>query len=77
MKRLIIHDRIKSKTFSQSLEEQLEISEKLFGINLKFSWNAHEVNEYLNEVKIYDPKIVTRVNDLLLEQRRKYSYLFF
>jgi len=68
---------VKSKTFSQSLEEQLEISEKLFGINLKFSWNAHEVKEYLNEVKIYDPKIVTRVIDLLLEQRRKYSYLFF
>ena len=69
---------VKGKTFSTSLDEQLEVSELLYGENLKFSFSKHDVDIILNsnEALIYPTEIRERVKNILFEQMRKYRYLF-
>ena len=73
---------VKAKTFSRSFDEQLEMSELLYGNNLYFSFTKAEVEEILSlngkngEASIYPLNERIRVRDIIFEQMRKYSYLF-
>ena len=69
-------DRIHSKTFCTSFDEQLDLAEELYGRHLTFFWTAKDVEDILSSANGYDEEIVSRIRDLLLEQRRKYGYLF-
>ena len=69
-------DKVKSKTVALDFNEQLEECEKLFGNNVKFSWNRNDIVKLLNNADIYPDEIKKRVYDVLIEQKRKYSYLF-
>lgn len=75
-----IYDNIKkvqAKPFARNFDEQLEAVEELYGYHLKFNFTRHNVYEVLDELKdIYDEKTVKRVEKILLEQMRKYQYLF-
>ncbi len=64
-------DHVHAKTICDSLDEQLEISENLYGTNLRFTWGIHEVENCLDKAEIYNTDIRTRVKDLLMGQRRK------
>ena len=68
--------KVHAKTFCTSFDEQLDLAEELYGRHLSFSWGVKDVDDFLRDVKDYDDEIITRVRSLLLEQRRKYGYLF-
>lgn len=65
-----------SKTLSSDFDEQLEAVENLYGQSMKFSYNEHDILELLEKEKYYPAEIKIRVRDILLQQRRKYQYLF-
>lgn len=67
---------VKAKTFCDSFEEQLDASEKLYGRPLAFSWGEKDITACLEKAPMYSKEIKDRVKDILLEQRRKYRYLF-
>ena len=68
--------KVKTKTFCDSFEEQLEISERLYGENLHFSFGYVEVESIVEKAVIYPEEIRRRVIDVVMEMRRRYSYLF-
>lgn len=70
-----IHD-VEAKTFCQSFEEQMEISEKLYGQQLSFSFSLKDVEEILWEEKHYPKEIKERLCQIIVWQYRKYKYLF-
>lgn len=67
---------VKSKTFSDSFDEQLELSETLYGNNLYFNFTDKDIDNILIKADIYSDDIKKRVKDIIIEQKRKYSYLF-
>ena len=70
-------DKVKSKPFSNSFEEQCECAESLYGNILKLSFTKNDV---LSEIKkyraFYSNEIIERVITIIFEQMRKYKYLF-
>lgn len=68
--------KVKSKTFSTSFHEQLDVVEKLYGKNLSFSFTKKDVEDILNSNILYSKEIKDRVKDIVFEQMRRYQYLF-
>lgn len=70
-------DKVRAKPFDISFDKQLNAAEELYGTHLKFSFTRSDIYRIMDELKcIYDERIVARVEKLLLEQMRKYQYLF-
>lgn len=70
-------DKVKGKPFSNSLEEQCEKAESLYGTVLKFKFTKNDVlNEIYKYKSFYNDAIIERVISILFEQMRKYYYLF-
>ena len=71
-------DSVKSKPFSDSFEEQVDISEVLYKMNIKFNFTKKDVDELLEsqDAKSYSKEIRERVKTVIFEQMRKYPYLF-
>lgn len=67
---------VEPKTFCQDFDEQLELVEKLYGQHIEFNFKRETVIELLENEKYYPKDVKGRVADILLEQKRKYSYLF-
>ncbi len=67
---------VRAKTFSSSFEEQLDISEKIYGMNLYFYFKKKDVKQLLFEMPGYSEQEKNRVGDIIFEQMRKYEYLF-
>jgi len=73
---------VKGKTFSADLEEQMDISEELYGRNIRFAFSRKDVENILaldgsdNAAAIYDSEVRKRVRDIICEQIRRYPYLF-
>lgn len=65
-----------AKTFCCSFEEQLDIAEKLYGEQIHFQFGEKEIRELLERDEVYPAKVKNRVYTILLQQRRKYQYLF-
>lgn len=68
--------KVKPKTFCDSFQEQMEIAEKLYGENLHFSFGYNEVETVVEKTAIYPEEIRRRVIDVVMEMKRRYSYLF-
>lgn len=68
---------VKSKTICQSFDEQLDIIEKIYGIQIRFNFNENDIVDILEKELNYDKEIKKRVLELLLQQKRKYQYLFY
>jgi hypothetical protein len=68
--------KVKSKTFSDSFDEQLDVVEKLYGKTLLFSFTKKDVEDILNSNILYSKEIKDRVKNIIFEQMRKYQYLF-
>ncbi len=66
----------KAKTFCDSFDEQLDISEKLYGGQLKFTFTKKDVRELLEAATIYPEEVRSRVEDVVYMQMEKYKYLF-
>lgn len=75
-----IYDSIKkvqAKPFARSFDEQLDAAEELYGYHLKFDFTRYDIYEILDELNsVYDEKTIKRAEKILLEQMRRYQYLF-
>lgn len=71
-------DGVKSKTISLNFEEQMDSSERLYGMNIKFKFTKKDIENILDseEASIYPIEVRERVKTILYEQMRRYSYLF-
>ena len=67
---------VKAKTLCSSFEEQLDVAEEIYGHTITFDWNENDIEELLESIPFYSHEIKERVKVILLEQRRKYGYLF-
>ncbi len=69
--------RVRAKPFDSDFDVQVEAAEKLYGMQLKFSFTKKEVSEELEFVKeLYGERIHRRVERVLLEQMRKWQVYF-
>lgn len=68
--------RVKAKTICDDLDEQLDISEELYGRHLKFCFKRQDVVRLLEDAEIYTGEERRRVEELLYMQMNKYQYLF-
>ncbi len=66
----------RAKTFCQDFDEQLEIVERLYGQQIQFYFQEKDVRKLLKNEQYYSQNIKDRVADIILEQKRKYQYLF-
>ncbi len=66
----------KAKTFCDSFDDQLDISEKLYGGQLRFTFTKKDVRELLEAATIYPEEVRNRVGDVIYMQMEKYGYLF-
>lgn len=69
-------DSATSKTICSDFDEQLDISEELYGSNICFHFSQEDIRELLKEINTYSSDIKTRVEKILFAQMRKYRYLF-
>lgn len=67
---------VKAKTLSSDFREQLDVAEKLYGQKLYFTYDEGIINELLQKEHYYPEDIKIRIKEILLQQRRTYSYLF-
>lgn len=66
----------KAKTISGDYDEQLDISERLYGNHIKFQFTKTDVRKLLENVTVYTQAEKDRVETILYAQMRKYQYLF-
>lgn len=67
---------VQAKTFCSSFDEQLDIAEKLYGQQLFFTFKKSDIEQLLDADTVYPANIKERVKNILLQQMRKYQYLF-
>ena len=67
---------VSAKTICTDFEEQLDISERLYGSNLKFYFSHKDVDLLLEQASEYSKEEKERVREIIYEQMRKYGYLF-
>lgn len=72
----ILMQEVQSKSISTDFDDQLDVSEELFGESIKFSFSAKDVNELLNQIAIYTKEEKERVLKIMEAQMYKYQYLF-
>ena len=65
-----------AKTICTNFDEQLDISEILYGENIKFNFTQKDVRQLLENVTEYTKKEKDRVERLVCAQMNKYGYLF-
>lgn len=67
---------VSSKTFCQNFDEQLDAVKRLYGQHITFDFKERDVLVLLDEEDYYSDEIKERVKYIILEQKRKYGYLF-
>jgi len=68
---------VQAKPFSTDFAEQTEAASQLYGSRLKFDFTKEQLKEQLQGLAAYyDTRIVERVERVIFEQMRRYSYLF-
>ena len=63
------------KTICDNYDEQLDISEELCGINVKFNFTEKDIKELLQAVTEYSEEEKRRVESIICAQMSKYHYL--
>ena len=66
---------VQAKTVSSDFDEQLDVSEHLYGCNLKFFFTKRDVDQLLEQAKGYSDEVRERVQTILHRQIDKYAYL--
>ena len=69
-------ENVQAKTICNAFDEQLDISESLYKMNLKFRFTKKDVTELLENAEGYSDEIRKRVETIIFAQMRKYPYLF-
>ncbi|MBQ6733919.1 MAG: hypothetical protein IJR00_03310 [Lachnospiraceae bacterium] len=66
-------EKARPKTFLREFDEQMEISEELYGSHLSFSFDKKTVRTLLEQAGIYEKEITYRVETIIYEQMRRYE----
>lgn len=69
-------DEVSAKTICSDFDEQLDLAESAFGVQLKFHFTKKDVQKLLDTVAEYGEAEKERVKNILYLQMRKYQYLF-
>ena len=69
-------DKVQSKTFCPDFVSQTDQADQMYGMQIRFHFGEEQVREIMAEEKYYPEEIKERVINVLLEQKRKYRYLF-
>lgn len=70
-------DHVRAKPFSLRFDDQMEAAALLYGSQLKFHLTRNELHHMIFDLEgLYDSQVLQRVERVLLEQMRKYGYLF-
>lgn len=69
-------DKVNAKTVCSSFDEQLDAVEELYRYDIKFSYNANDIEKVVNKATIYTEEVRERVKIVLKDRMRKYRYLF-
>ncbi|MDY5987771.1 MAG: hypothetical protein SPJ81_12670 [Lachnoclostridium sp.] len=69
-------DNVQSKTICSDFDEQLDISEALYGENIRLVFSEKDVQRLLEKADIYPEQQKNRVETIIRTQMRKYRYLF-
>lgn len=72
---VVLMQDVKAKTICEDFDVQLDVSEKLFGENLKFRFSHKDMENVIANVDIYSEEEKGRVMEILRFQMRKYQYL--
>ena len=64
------------KTFCESFDEQIEIAEQLYGVQIHFRFDYNDIKAIVDRAELYAPEIRRRVVDIVMQRRKKFSYLF-
>lgn len=67
---------VRAKTICSDFDEQLDLSEQLYGVNLRFSFTKKDVKMLLENVTEYSAQEKERVETIIFSQMKKYEYLF-
>lgn len=67
----------KAKTICQDFDKQLDMVEQIYGKHIEFNFDRKDVDKLLSEELYYPTQIKQRVKNIIINQRRKYQYLFF
>lgn len=67
---------VEAKTICRDFDEQLDVVEQLYGEHIQFHFDRKEVEELLEKEQYYPEEIKQRVLAVVMNQRRKYQYLF-
>lgn len=69
--------RVQAKPFDVDFDVQLEAVERLYGVQLHFTFDDGDVYHLIDDLKgVYDEAILTRAAKIILERKRKYSCYF-
>lgn len=69
-------DKVKPKTFCDDFAEQVDIAERLYGRTLTFDFGYNEVRDIVDPAEQYNRDVRERVTDIVMQMRRKYTYMF-
>lgn len=67
---------VKAKTICQNFDDALDAVEMLYGSQMHFLFDGHDVENIIAPITIYTEEEKTRVETIILQQIRKYQYLF-
>lgn len=67
---------VKPSAYFTDFDEQLDIAEQLYGQNVRFCFKHEDVHALLEKEANYPKEVKERVEAVIMEQRRKYPYLF-
>ncbi|MCR5767010.1 MAG: hypothetical protein K6G45_00765 [Lachnospiraceae bacterium] len=71
-------DSVKAKTICDSFEDQLDVAEKLYGLNIRFNFTGKDVAAVIDSVpdSSYSTEVKERVKTICFEKMRQMKYLF-
>lgn len=67
---------VKSKTFMEDFMDIINALEGLYSSHILFSYTEKDINKILEDIKIYDEKIIKRVKQVLIYQKNRNQYFF-
>ncbi len=67
---------VHAKTFCTDFDQQLDMAEELYGQQIRFYFTRKDIENLLEQEKNYPQRVKERVEKILLNQMRKYEYLF-
>jgi len=68
--------RVKSKTFIDNFDEQLDVIEKVYGRHIRFNFTKTDVDNIIDRNTQYSSEVKNRVKEIIYYQMHKYQYLF-